>query len=148
MKVTVVKKEQVFGGADVPSAWRRCGARSPRAQKSCKSLVGAEEHSNLSIVPPPHYNIPQNCNLALSTSTLVFIPHPASYGRNFFFIASYYCTLNFKCSAANFRCLRDLRWVVPKCFIEHKCKFATCWEGRDGLWSFQWVSFIVNLVRM
>lgn len=127
MKVTSVKKKYPrFDSKSVPSVWRRCGARSPRAQKSCKSLLGAEEHSNLSIVPPPHYNIPQNSNLALSTSTLLFIPLPARYGRIFFSIASYYCPLNFKCSAANFRCLRDLRGAVSKCFIEHKCNFATC----------------------
>lgn len=63
-------------------------------------------------------------NLALpdTIAALLFILSLRAY---LFFIAGYYCPLNFKCSAANFRCLRDLRGAVSKCFIEHKCKFAT-----------------------
>lgn len=52
-----------------------------------------------------------------------------------FFIASYYCPLNFKCSAGNFRCLGDLRGAISKCFIVHKCEFATCWDWRSGVMS-------------
>lgn len=110
--------------------WRRGGAHSPRWRCRKKLQVAQRRRRTFKFIdcpPAPHYNIPQNLpthqlSPSTTTATLLFISqfYHRTEAVSLFFIASYYCPLNFKCSAANFRCLHDLRGAVSKCFIEHK----------------------------
>lgn len=133
---------QYFFTFALPSVQQQCvsGCKSQRAASQWRQLPSLPKKvasrwaapTNIQIYrlsPAPHYNIPQKLTHSttqpfqnITIATLFFILHR----RRPFFYASYYYLLNFKCLAANFRCLRDLRRAVSKCFIEHKCNFATC----------------------